>query len=111
MTRSRPTLSTSPTRVSRPQRRGHRSHGAGMRVLAALALACALTIAPSAAFADTFTGTPGSDDTITGGDGEDFVDGDGTVAGGGNLEGGDDTINGDGDDDQIYGDGAAYNDG
>lgn len=82
-----------------------------MRVLAALALACALTIAPSAAFADTFTGTPGSDDTITGTSGSDAISGDGDASGGDDLDGGNDTINGDGDDDQIYGDGAAYNDG
>ncbi len=73
------------------------------RLLAVVAMAAALTLAPNAAFADNFPGTNG-DDNITGTPGDDSISGDpGPVT----IVGGDDTINGGGGDDEISGDGYA----
>ena len=80
-----------------------------VRVGAVLAVTAALTLAPSAAFADNFegdggdnniTGTSG-DDTIAGNEGDDDVNGDPGFT----FVGGDDQISGGSGEDQIQGDG------
>jgi len=101
------------------------------RAVGAAAASIVLILAPTAAFADDVTGTPGNDvltgdnnandpvfggtvngddDTVSAGAGNDSASGDGNANGGlfgGTVNGGNDTVDGGGDDDYVVGDGTA----